>query len=136
MDTCLFCKIGKKDIEAKMIAESENFFCFLDIHPLVPGHTVVVPKEHIENFAELPLDLSRELIDVMQQSMHKLSRALETKDFTLGVNEGPLAGRVVHHLHVHIMPRFEKDNGGSIHSVVLYENGESLDSIYNKITTS
>jgi len=77
-----------------------------------------------------------EFVKVAQDTILLLAKALNTTDFTLGINEGPLAGRAIPHLHLHIMPRFANDGGGSIHTVVKNPPKESLEEIYQKITNA
>jgi len=133
MKDCVFCKIAQKEISAYLVNESENFVAFLDIHPHAPGHTLVIPKEHFPNLKELPTEFGQELIKIIKETLQLLVKALKTTDFTLGINEGPLAGQAVLHLHFHLIPRFKNDGGGSIHSVVFNQPQESLEEIYQKI---
>jgi histidine triad (HIT) family protein len=133
MNNCVFCKIAQKEISAYFVSESNNFLAFLDIHPHAPGHTLVIPKEHFDNLEKLPLELSQEFIKIIQETKKLLTNTLKTTDFTLGINEGPLAGQAVLHLHFHLIPRFKNDGGGSIHSVVFNQPQEFLEEIYQKI---
>lgn len=133
MKACIFCQIAEKKIKAQVINESKNFLVFLDIHPHSPGHSLVIPKLHFSNFQELPDEYSQEFIKITKETMLKLKQALGTDNFTLGINEGPLAGQAVLHLHLHIMPRFKNDGGGSIHSVVFNQPKEPVEKIYRKI---
>ena len=133
MNGCIFCKIIQKEVSAYVVNESENFLSFLDVHPHAPGHTLVVPKFHFQNFKELSEDLGIEFIKIVKETIKLLSQALKTNDFTLGINEGSLAGQAVLHMHLHILPRFKNDKGGSIHSVVFNQPKESLEEIYKKI---
>lgn len=130
---CIFCKIINKEIDAYIILETDNFVSLLDIHPCAPGHTLIVPKKHIENFVDLPEDLMSEFMQIAKQTILLLSKALDTNDFTVGINEGPVAGRAIHHLHLHLIPRFSNDGGGSIHSIVKNPPKESIAEIYQKI---
>lgn len=130
---CLFCKIARKELKSYLIGESENFISVLDINPHAPGHCLVIPKNHIINFVDLPENLSSELIAFSQRIIKILSVKLKTGDFTIGINEGKLAGRAIDHLHLHIIPRFKNDRGRSIHSVVYNPPKESLENIYKKI---
>jgi histidine triad (HIT) family protein len=130
---CIFCKITSKEVDAYVFYESKNFLAVLDIHPHAPGHTLVMPKNHIENFVDLPENLFEEFTKTIKEVILLLRKAFQTNDFTIGINEGPLAGRAIPHLHVHIMPRFPNDQGGSIHSVVKNPPKESLSEIYEKI---
>jgi histidine triad (HIT) family protein len=109
------------------------FLAFLDIHPHAPAHTLVIPKDHYERFLDLPENLGEEFIKIVKETALLISKALKTKDFTFGINEGPYAGQAVDHLHLHIMPRFKNDGGGSIHSVVFNQPKEPLEEIYQKL---
>ncbi len=133
MKDCIFCKITQGEIKSYIVKESPNFLAVLDIHPHSPGHTLVIPKEHFVNLKELKLELAEEFIKMIQEIMILLEKVFMTNDFTLGINEGPLAGQTVSHLHFHIMPRFKNDRGGSIHSVVYNPPQESLEVIYQRI---
>lgn len=130
---CIFCKIANKEMKTYLILETENFMSFLDIHPHAPGHSLIIPKRHFEKFGELPLQLAEEFVRIIKETLLKLNKALGANDFTLGINDGPLAGQAVPHLHFHILPRFKNDSGGSIHSVVKNEPRSSLEEIYQKI---
>jgi histidine triad (HIT) family protein len=133
MSDCIFCKIAKKEIESYVIEETENFISFLDIKPHAPGHTLLIPKKHVANLEELPQELGEEFVFLSKRLITLLSKALETKDFTIGINHGKLAGQAVEHLHLHFIPRFKDDKGGSIHSVVYNPPKEELSVIYEKI---
>lgn len=133
MKDCLFCKIAEKEIKSLIIKKSDKFLAFLDIHPHAPGHTLVIPKEHFSNLKDFDEKLGNEFIKIIKETMLLLAKTLGTNDFTLGINEGSLAGQAISHLHFHIIPRFKNDGGGSIHSVVYNKPQESLEEIYQKI---
>ena len=133
MKECIFCQIAEKKVKAQIIEESENFLVFLDIHPHAPGHSLVIPKKHFANFKELPNEYGQEFVKITKEAILKLKQVLSTDNFTLGINEGPLAGQAVLHLHLHVIPRFKNDGGGSIHSVVYNQPRESVEEIYQKI---
>jgi len=130
---CLFCKIVQKRIPAYIIYEDENVIGFLDIYPLSPGHAVIIPKVHAESI----LDLDDKIIAPVFESVKKLTgvldKALSPQGFTIGINHGKVSGQAVDHLHVHIIPRFSGDGGGSLHSVVSNPPKNSLEEIKEKI---
>lgn len=133
MNNCVFCKIIKKEISAKIIYEDENSLSFLDINPHSPGHTVVIPKKHVTTILDLGDDDELKLFTGLKESIILIDKSLKPDGFTIGINHGRAAGQAIEHLHIHILPRFWSDGGGSIHSVVLNKPKESLDEIYNKI---
>ncbi|MDP3725483.1 MAG: HIT family protein [Nanoarchaeota archaeon] len=136
MSDCIFCKIAHKEIPSHAIDESEEAIAILDIHPLAPGHTMVVPKTHAETILELPDEKTGPVFQLVKEVVKKLKKALSPDGFTLGINHGTNAGQVVPHLHIHIIPRYKGDGGGNIHSIVKNPPKESLEEIKQKILNS
>ncbi|MCX6744216.1 MAG: HIT domain-containing protein [Candidatus Parcubacteria bacterium] len=108
-EDCLFCKIVKDMIPANKVYEDDNVIAFLDIHPVNPGHTLVVPKKHSFNM----LDADDETLKAMIIATKKIAKAIIAAQgldsFNLEVNNGRMAGQIIHHLHWHIIPRTESD---------------------------
>ena len=115
---CIFCKIIKKDVPCHKVYENETNLAFLDVHPHAKGHTIVVPKEHRESFFDLTEQEMMDLILTVRKTMELLKEKLNCSGFNVGWNDGEVAGQVVPHLHVHIMPRYNGDGGGSMHSII------------------
>lgn len=118
MNDCIFCKIINGEIPCHKIFENEHTLAFLDVKPHAKGHTVVIPKKH----AVRVFDLSEEeqkliMVDVVKV-MEKIDKTLNPDGFNTGWNQNTAAGQVVPHLHIHIMPRYINDGGGSMHSIV------------------
>lgn len=132
---CLFCKIANKEIPSKIIYEDAVAIAFLDIFPHAPGHSVIIPKAHIKNIIDLPEEGVGPFFSAVKHVATLLQHKLNPAGFTIGANQGKLAGQFVNHLHIHVMPRFEGDGGGSLHSVVTNPPKEGLDEIYKKIVS-
>jgi histidine triad (HIT) family protein len=130
---CLFCKISAKEISAEVIHEDEQVFGFLDQQPISLGHTLVVPKSHAENIIDLPPEIIAPLFSSVKKLTERIKKALNPNGFTIGINHGRNAGQAVDHLHVHIVPRFAGDKGGSIHTVVTNPPKESVKVTADKI---
>jgi histidine triad (HIT) family protein len=133
MMDCIFCKIINKEIDSKIIYEDNQNLAFLDIHPHAPGHTVIIPKKHTKTILELDASEIKDLFTALKNTLEIIQKALNPDGFTIGINHGESAGQVIPHLHIHLIPRFKNDGGGSIHSVVLNKPKESIEEIYNKI---
>lgn len=133
MKECLFCKIARREIPAEIVLEDERSVAFLDIMPKAPGHTVVIPKFHAPTIAELPISEIGPLFVAVQKMAERLSRKLAADGLTIGINQGRASGQTVEHLHIHLLPRFVDDGGGSIHSVVHNPPRESLADIAKKL---
>ena len=105
MDTCIFCKIIKKEIPCYKIYEDENFFSFLDIRPLNKGHTLVIPKKHYR----WVWDIEEEYSQTVNKIANAIKKALET-DYVQSV----VMGDEVPHAHIHLVPRFDNDGHGPV----------------------
>jgi histidine triad (HIT) family protein len=133
---CLFCGIAKRDVSSESIFEGEYSFAFLDIHPIAPGHTVVIPRIHAETILDLTdLDIGKLFQDVKRVTAG-IQKALQPDGFTIGINHGKASGQTVDHLHVHVVPRFKNDGGGSVHSVVSNPPEDTLPVLAKKIKTA
>lgn len=132
-EDCIFCKIVKGEIDSEKIHETENVISFLDIKPRAPGHSLVIPKKHVKTLPELENELVSEIFQTTKKVEKLLKASLEPDAFTIGINDGEAAGQEIPHLHVNIMPRFEDDGGGPIHSVVSNPPEEDLTKIAGKI---
>lgn len=118
MSDCIFCKIVAGEVSNHTVYEDENFLAFLDIFPHALGHTVIIPKIHRNNFAELTEEETQKLSLVIKRTMARIQNVLNPDGFNVGWNENPIGGQVIPHLHVHIFPRFEGDGGTSVHSII------------------
>ncbi len=133
---CLFCKIAAKEIPAYVVYEDDATLGILDVHPRSPGHTMVIPRVHAENILDLPPEAVGPVFTAVKEVTNLLQRALQPDGFTIGVNHGRVSGQTVDHLHIHIMPRWNDDGGGSVHSVVNNPPQESLEEMKDKIVRS
>lgn len=106
---CVFCKILKGKIPSEKVYENDKVYAFLDIMPVNPGHTLVIPKYHYENIEDLPEDLMCEISKVVKQVGKAIIRGLEVKGYNLALNNRTVAGQVVPHVHFHIIPRVKGD---------------------------
>ncbi|HPW34518.1 MAG TPA: HIT family protein [Candidatus Paceibacterota bacterium] len=133
MDNCLFCQIidGKKS--AQIVYQNESVVAVLDVFPRSLGHVIVLPRHHVENILELSANEMGLVFDGVQTVTKLLKDKLSPHGFTIGINHGKVSGQVIDHLHIHIIPRFDGDGGGSIHSIVNSPPKESLEEIKNKI---
>ncbi len=133
MKDCLFCSIALKRIPAEIVYADVHTTAFLDIHPRAPGHTMVVPNAHAETILDLEAESAGQLFIAVRAVVDRLATALNPDGFTIGINQGKAAGQAVPHLHVHIMPRFAGDRGGSVHTVVNNPSDMSIGEIAIKI---
>lgn len=109
MDDCIFCKIIAGKIPAMKVYENDKIFAFLDIMPVNPGHTLVVPRGHHTDLLETPDDVLGDMIIRTKKIAAAVMKAVNADGFNVGINTKPAAGQAVFHTHLHIMPRFNND---------------------------
>jgi histidine triad (HIT) family protein len=131
MDNCLFCAIVANTTPSYTVFEDEYTQAFLDIFPSTSGHVVVILKKHgwaITDYTQEELGF---LMGTVQKVVRALTQVYKTDVFTIGINHKEEHG--VHHLHIHVLPRFPDDGGSVIQSVVTKDNTASLTDIASKI---
>ncbi len=100
---CIFCKIIKKQIPASVIAENERIIVIKDISPQAPIHYLIIPKQHIVdigNLTEEDREIAADLLMMAQELSHI---NIDHRSFKLVNNNGPLAGQMVFHIHIHFL---------------------------------
>jgi len=116
-----------------MIYESDFAVGVLDIHPIAPGHTMILPKVHAETILDLPDAALEGVFRAVKETTARLKEVLLPQGFTIGINHGRVSGQTIDHLHIHIIPRWENDGGKSIHSVVQNPPQESVEAMAKRI---
>ena len=103
MSDCLFCRIGAKQLPAKLLYEDDEIFAFEDIHPQAPTHILLCPRKHIESLTDAaPSDAL--LLGRLQVVAAQLARERHlTEGYRTVVNNGAGAGQSVFHLHLHLL---------------------------------
>lgn len=105
----LFLKIIKGEIPSHIVYEDAHTFAFLDINPVNPGHTLVVPKEQYENIYDIPEDLWCALMSTVKKLAPAIKTATRADGINIEMNNGSAAGQMVFHTHIHIVPRYKND---------------------------
>lgn len=106
---CIFCKIAIEEIKGKKVIESDSFFAILDVHPDAPGHTLVIPKQHFVTLLDIPNRLGGEMLEFTKKVASDLLDKKLGDGFNLVMNNLAVAGQVVMHAHIHIIPRKDGD---------------------------
>ncbi|KAK1775912.1 HIT-like domain-containing protein [Copromyces sp. CBS 386.78] len=105
--TCIFCKIVKGELPCFKLVETEKTLAFLDIEPLSRGHALVIPKYHGDKLTDIPDDSLAELLPIAK----KLAIASGAENFNILQNNGKLAHQEVGHVHVHMIPKPNEQQG-------------------------
>jgi histidine triad (HIT) family protein len=106
-DMCLFCQIVSGDVEAEIVLDEEHVVGFLDSRPVFKGHTLLVPREHIDTLLELPESLVVPLFTTAQRVAAVMTSALGAQGTFVAMNN--VVSQSVPHLHVHVVPRTKGD---------------------------
>src|SRR5918997_6891749 len=104
---CTFCAIVAGDVPATRVLEDDRFVAFLDVRPLFPGHTLVVPRDHVEVLTDLPGAEVGPLFDRVRALAVAMEDALGAQGSFVAVNNR--VSQSVPHLHVHVVPRTKGD---------------------------
>lgn len=116
-EDCIFCSIIEGDIPGRIVHETDDAVAFLDANPLARGHTLVVPKEHHERLDDVPGEEATGLYSALHDVVPAVENAVDAPATTVAFNNGESAGQEVPHVHAHVVPRFEGDGGGPVHSM-------------------
>ncbi len=109
MNDCIFCKIIVGEIPSHKVYEDDQVLAFLDIKPLNPGHTLVVPKRHTESILDCAEEDTLSVIRVIKKIAPAILRATGASACNVSNNNGAAAGQVVFHTHFHVIPRRDGD---------------------------
>jgi len=113
MDDCIFCAILAGRQPASFVYRDERCAAFLDIRPVNPGHTLVVPIRHAANLAELDPEDGAQMFRVARRLAAMLRRSgLRCEGVNLFLADGEAAGQEIFHVHLHVLPRFRGDGFG------------------------
>jgi histidine triad (HIT) family protein len=104
---CLFCRIVAGEVPTHVVADEPGFVAFLDHRPLFPGHTLVVPRVHIETLLDLPPDDIGPYFTAVQRITAAVTEAMDAVGTFVAINN--VVSQSVPHLHAHVVPRRPKD---------------------------
>ena len=104
---CAFCDIVAGKVEAEIVYDDDSSLAFLDIRPLFPGHSLLVPKQHFETLFDLPRALIEPYFFAAQLLGRAVERAFDAEGTFIALNNR--VSQSVPHLHVHVVPRRRKD---------------------------
>jgi len=132
VENCVFCQIISGKNSAHRVFEDELCMAFLDVRPLFFGHTLVVPKTHIETLTQLPHSLVGDFFSRVQRLTAAVERAMQARGSFVAMNN--TVSQSVPHLHVHIVPRNPRDGlRGFFWPRTKYPNAEEAERVASVI---
>jgi len=105
----IFSKIIAREIPAHIVYEDELVIAFLDIVQATKGHTLVVPKTEYSDIFDVPEDVLLHVMRVAQKVSKAISIAFQPEGLNILSNNGAVAGQTVFHFHLHLIPRYQRD---------------------------
>src|SRR5699024_1845564 len=112
MNNTIFEKIIDREIPANIVYEDDDVIAFMDAFPIVKGHTLVVPKQPIENIFDLDEETGAKLMSVITKVSSAVRDAFQPAGLNVVQNNGAYASQSVFHLHFHIIPRYKEEHDG------------------------
>jgi histidine triad (HIT) family protein len=103
MGDCLFCKIGRKEIPAKLVYDDEEIFAFEDIHPQAPNHVLICPRKHLVSLTDAAAQDAMMLGRLQLIAARLAVERKLTDGYRTVINNGSGAGQSVSHLHLHLL---------------------------------
>ncbi|MFA5072188.1 MAG: HIT family protein [Candidatus Pacearchaeota archaeon] len=110
MEDCVFCKIINNEIPSYKIYEDDLVLAFLDINPASKGHTLIIPKKHVQDIFEIEEKYLERIISVAKKISNKMKDNFNADGVNLYHASGAAAEQSVFHFHLHIIPRRKDDN--------------------------
>jgi histidine triad (HIT) family protein len=110
MSECVFCNLVAGEGEASVVYEDERLLGFMDLHPVNPGHVVLVPRQHATSMAEVDEETGAHVFTTamrMQQAIR--ASGVRCEGINVFVADGRAAFQDVFHFHLHVIPRFDGD---------------------------
>ena len=111
---CVFCKIIQHEIPSKVVYEDEHVLAILDLSQVTYGHTLVMPKQHVRNLLEADALTTARIMEVTRQLAQQITQKCHALGCNILMNCNEVAGQSVDHMHVHIIPRYGKEDAIAI----------------------
>lgn len=130
---CIFCKIVAGEIPSTVLYEDEMVLAIMDIGPIVKGHALVLPKEHMDPLMDTPDAVVARLHQVAKRIAQGQMNAFGADGINIMQNNGTAAGQAVPHIHVHVIPRFEEDGHHWNWSPTAYDSIDEMNALAERL---
>lgn len=138
-EDCIFCKIVSGETDSSIVYDDEDVMAFLDLHPINPGHTLVIPKKHTTNIYDISDEDLQKIAKVTQEIAIRMKKILNAEGISIFQMNERGGDQDIMHYHVHVIPRYKGDwFGGEIMKAIKRQaitnpSREELNSIASKI---
>lgn len=110
-EDCLFCKIIDGEVPSAKVYEDEHVYAFIDIGQVTEGHTLVIPKQHAKDIYDLSSETAKELFSRIPKLAQAVKDAYHPVGLNIVNNNGEFAGQTIYHVHLHLIPRYDNEDG-------------------------
>ena len=128
---CIFCNMINRKQEAHIIFEDDSHIAIMDKYPIQFGHSLVMPKEHHEKIVDMSNGEVGELFSRVPIVARAILAATGADGFNIGQNNGRSANQIIPHVHVHVIPRYQKIGNSWARRMIAQNN--DLDELAKKI---
>ncbi|GAE93677.1 histidine triad (HIT) nucleotide-binding protein [Gracilibacillus boraciitolerans JCM 21714] len=108
---CIFCKIKNGEIPSAIVYEDDDVYAFLDLSQVTKGHTLVIPKQHTKNIYETDETIASKLFARVPKIANAIKETFQPIGINILSNNEEAAGQSVFHLHLHLIPRYDQEDG-------------------------
>ena len=105
MKPCPFCSFDQSSV----LHENEYVYAISDGYPVTKGHALIIPKRHVDSFFDLTDEERHAASDAIFTVKQQLDACHVPDGYNIGINVGEAAGQTVHHVHIHLIPRYKDD---------------------------
>lgn len=109
-DDCIFCKIANGEIPSATVYEDSICRVIFDVNPANKGHALIIPKEHFDNIYSMDAETAAKIFTIATEVAKAQKAELNPDGLNILQNNGEAAGQTVFHFHMHLVPRYIKDN--------------------------
>ena len=109
-DDCIFCKIANGEIPSATVYEDSVCRVILDVNPANKGHALIIPKEHFDDIYSIDAETAAKIFTIATEVAKAQKAELNPDGLNILQNNGEAAGQTVFHFHMHLVPRYIKDN--------------------------
>ncbi|MFD0896767.1 HIT family protein [Loigolactobacillus binensis] len=103
---CIFCQPQNRNY----LLENQTAGLLLDIHPVSPGHALIIAKQHYPTFFDLPLNVRMDMNTLLDEAKTYLDQRYHPAGYNIDINVGPVGGQKIMHCHIHLIPRYHYED--------------------------
>lgn len=125
-DQCVYCQLIDNPQQLMTVAESENFYAWLEVQPRAKGHTQIVPKEHKESVIDFSPQEYDEAMSLVREVVVKAKKGLGADGASVTMNIDEAGGQMLDHAYISVFPRFEEDENAGTPTGAIFQHREDL----------